>query len=42
MVLQLLGARLMKACECVLHVGQHGEADLAFYIVPVKVNSKVE
>ena len=41
LVLRLVGARVMKACECVLHVGQHGEVDLAFFIVQVKVNAEV-
>ena len=41
LVLRLVGERVMKACECVFHVCQHGEVDLAFFIVPVKVKAKV-
>ena len=41
LVLRLVWSRVMRTCECVLHVGQHGEVGLAFFIVPVKVNSEV-
>ena len=41
LVLRLVRERVMKTCECVLDVGQNGEVDLAFFIVPVEVNSEV-
>ena len=39
--LRLVGERVMKACECVLHILQHGEVDLMFFKMPFKVKAEV-
>ena len=41
MVLRLLWLGVVEVLEGILHVAQHGEVDLADFIVPVEVEAKV-